>query len=127
MLQYHSLKKIRQLNKALARTAQNHMRQLGPTLPFHSTVESAACVVGWFVSLLVHEEVLLAGLCEKKILFRLKIYDSSRRVTAKRIPANLMHLSVQYHHFFLKNDEAPPNHLKKNERYLRLLVRSCSE
>ena len=26
----------------------------------------SACSVGWFVSLLVHEEVLLAGLCEKK-------------------------------------------------------------
>ena len=31
--------------------------------------------VGWFISLLVREEVLLAGLCERKILFRLKIYD----------------------------------------------------
>ena len=34
-----------------------------------------ACSVGWFVSLLVCEEVLLASLCERKILFRLKIYD----------------------------------------------------
>ena len=39
------------------------------------TVVSIACSVGWFVSLLVHGEVLLAGLCERKILFRLKIYD----------------------------------------------------
>jgi len=29
----------------------------------------------WFVLLLVREEVLLASLCERKILFRLKIYD----------------------------------------------------
>ena len=35
----------------------------------------SACSVGWFVSLLVREEVLLAGLCKRKILFRLKIYD----------------------------------------------------
>ena len=27
---------------------------------------TSACSVGWFVSLLVREEVLLAGLCEKK-------------------------------------------------------------
>ena len=35
----------------------------------------AACSVGWFVLLLVREEVLLVGLCERKILFWLKIYD----------------------------------------------------
>ena len=40
--------------------------------------------VDWFVSLLVHEEVLLAGLCETKILFQLKIYDRLRQATAKR-------------------------------------------
>jgi len=34
--------------------------------------------------LLVREEVLLAGLCERKILFRLKIYDRLRQATAKR-------------------------------------------
>jgi len=44
----------------------------------------AACSVGWFVSLLVREEVLLAGLCERKILFRLKIYDRLRQATAKQ-------------------------------------------
>ena len=44
----------------------------------------SACSVGWFVSLLVCEEVLLAGLCERKILFRLKIYDRLRQATAKR-------------------------------------------
>jgi len=33
----------------------------------------AACSVGWFVSLLVREEELLADLCERKILFRLEI------------------------------------------------------
>jgi len=43
-----------------------------------------ACSVGWFVSLLVREEVLLADLCERKILFRLKIYDRLRQATAKR-------------------------------------------
>ena len=43
-----------------------------------------ACSVGWFVSLLVREEVLLAGLCERKILFQLKIYDRLRQAIAKR-------------------------------------------
>ncbi|XP_066392372.1 uncharacterized protein [Miscanthus floridulus] len=43
-----------------------------------------ACSVGWFVSLLIREEVLLAGLCERKILFRLEIYDRLRQATAKR-------------------------------------------
>ena len=42
-----------------------------------------ACSVGGFVSLLVHEEVLLVGLGERKILFRLKIYDRLRQATAK--------------------------------------------
>ena len=36
---------------------------------------------GW----LVREEVLPAGLYERKILFRLKIYDYLRQATAKRI------------------------------------------
>jgi len=44
----------------------------------------ASCSVGWFVSLLVREEVLLTGLCERKILFRLKIYDRLRQATAKQ-------------------------------------------
>ena len=35
---------------------------------------------GW----LVREEVLLVGLCERKILFRLEIYDRLRQATAKR-------------------------------------------
>ena len=47
-------------------------------------LEWKACSVGWFVSLLVREEVLLAGLCERKILFRLEIYDRLRQATAKR-------------------------------------------
>jgi len=34
--------------------------------------QSPACSVDWFVSLLVREKVLLAGLCERKILFQLK-------------------------------------------------------
>jgi len=34
--------------------------------------------------LLVREEILLAGLCERKILFQLEIYDRLRRVTVKR-------------------------------------------
>ena len=48
------------------------------------THKYAACSVGWFVSLLVREEVLLGGLCERKILFRLKIYDRLRQATAKQ-------------------------------------------
>ena len=43
-----------------------------------------ACSVGWFVSLLVCEEVLLAGLYEREILFRLEIYDRLRQATTKR-------------------------------------------
>ena len=46
--------------------------------------QTSACSVGWFVSLLVRLEVLLAGLCERKILFRLEIYDRLRQATAKR-------------------------------------------
>ena len=53
-------------------------------LVFFPTRSPAACSVGWFVSLLIREEVLLAGLCERKILFRLKIYDRLRQATAKR-------------------------------------------
>jgi len=34
--------------------------------------------------LLVREDVLLAGLCERKILFQLKIYDRLRQATTKR-------------------------------------------
>ena len=49
-----------------------------------STSHTNSCSVGWFVLLLVHEEILLAGLCERKILFRLKIYDRLRQTTAKR-------------------------------------------
>ena len=44
----------------------------------------SACSVGWFVSWLVREEVLLAGLCERKIMFQLEIYDRLRQATAKR-------------------------------------------
>ena len=47
------------------------------------------CLVGWFVSLLVREEVLLAGLYERKILFRLEIYDRLRQATAKRTCCDL--------------------------------------
>jgi len=54
------------------------------TKPARKKGNHAACSVGWFVSLLVREEVLLAGLCERKILFRLKIYDRLRQATAKR-------------------------------------------
>ena len=46
--------------------------------------EGAVPSVGWFVSLLVREEVLLADLGERKILFRLKIYDRLRQATAKQ-------------------------------------------
>jgi len=45
---------------------------------------SSASSVVWFISLLVREEVLLADLCERKILFRLKIYYRLRQATAKR-------------------------------------------
>ena len=44
----------------------------------------AACSVGWFVSLLVREEALLAVLCERKILFRLEIYDRIPQAQAKQ-------------------------------------------
>ena len=54
----------------------------------------AACSVGWFVSLLVHEEVLLAGLCERKILFRLEIYDRLRQGVSARLSETLTPISV---------------------------------
>ena len=38
-----------------------------------------------FVSSLVREEVRLAGLCERKILFQLEIYDHLRRATATNV------------------------------------------
>ena len=44
--------------------------------------QPSACLVGWFVSLLVREKVLLAGLCERKILFQLKftiVYDKPQQ------------------------------------------------
>ena len=44
----------------------------------------SACSVGWFVSLLVREEVLVTDLCERKILFQLEIYDRLRQTTAKQ-------------------------------------------
>ena len=58
-----------------------------PTLAgprFHGGTNSSACSDGWFVSLLVREKVLLADLCERKILFQPKIYDRLRQATAKR-------------------------------------------
>ena len=39
---------------------------------------SLECLVGWFVSSLVREEVLVVDLCERKILFLLEIYDHLR-------------------------------------------------
>ena len=60
----------------LADTAYVYAKQgAGPLRP---GVDHVA-LFGW----LVHEEVLLAGLCERKILFRLKIYDRLRQATAK--------------------------------------------
>ena len=44
---------------------------------------SAACSVSWFVLLLIREEVFMASLCERKILFRLEIYDRLQQATAK--------------------------------------------
>ena len=55
----------------------------------HTTEPYTACLVGWFISLLVREEVLLTGLCERKILFRLEIYDRLRQATAKRTGRHL--------------------------------------
>ena len=43
-----------------------------------SFLQYIAYSVDWFISLLIHEEVLLVDLCERKILFRLKIYDRLR-------------------------------------------------
>jgi len=57
---------------------------------------TAACSVGRFVSLLVREEVLLAGLCERKILFRLEIYDRLRQATAKRTGGVSTSLQVSF-------------------------------
>ena len=51
----------------------------------YTDISFTACSVGWFVLLPVREEVLLTGLCERKILFRLEIYDRLRQATAKRI------------------------------------------
>ena len=53
----------------------------------------AVCSVGCFISLLVREEVLLTGLCERKILFQLKIYDSLRHATSKQTGLTLSTLS----------------------------------
>ena len=44
---------------------------------------SVACLVGWFVLLLVRKEVLMTSLCERKILLRLEIYDRLQQATAK--------------------------------------------
>ena len=52
-------------------------------LELQAAVQSSACSVGSFVSSLVREEVLLAGLYERRILFRLEIYDRLREATAK--------------------------------------------
>ena len=65
------------LNAATDRSSRIHYR--AGFAAWHT-----ACSVGWFVSLLVREEVLLTGLCEKKILFRLKIYDRLRQATPKQ-------------------------------------------
>ena len=48
------------------------------------SIQEVEASVGWFVSLLVREEVPLVGLCERKILLRLEIYDRLRQATAKR-------------------------------------------
>ena len=45
-------------------------------------------ILGWLARFVAaREEVLLAGLCERKILFRLEIYDRLRQATAKRTAA----------------------------------------
>jgi len=55
----------------------------------------SACSVGWFISLLVHEEVLLAGLCKRKILLWLEIYDRLRQATTKRACCNSSNCTSQ--------------------------------
>jgi len=42
--------------------------------------QRSCSLFGW----LVREEILLVDLCERKILFRLKIYDHLRQATAKQ-------------------------------------------
>ena len=71
---------------------------------------SAACSVGWFVSLLVREEVLLTGLCEKKILFRLKIYDRLRQATPKQTDWSLDPLAIETERDLEHNLSAPTAH-----------------
>ena len=61
-----------------------------------------ACSVGWFVLLLVRKEVLLSGLCERKILFRLEIYDRLRQATIKRTGVSLdLHIICPKRIFYL--------------------------
>jgi len=60
---------------------QIKLNYLTQTEPAHKL---AACSVSWFTSLLVREQVLLIDLCERKILFQLKIYDRLQQATAKR-------------------------------------------
>ena len=53
-------------------------QRIGPRRPLARYPSDRACSVGWFVSLMVREEVLLTDLYERKILFELKIYDRLR-------------------------------------------------
>jgi len=53
---------------------KNRVSQANKTTGSHL----AACSVGWYVLLLIREEVLLTGLCKRKILFQLEIYDYLR-------------------------------------------------
>ena len=83
--------------------------------------EDPACLVGWFVSLLVCEEILLAGLCERKILFRLKIYDRLRRATAKRTGLHELGTRAWVQHDVRLKQEEDPN------RYTRSWMVEVSE
>ena len=56
----------------------------------------SACSVGWFISLLVRKEVLLASLCERKILFRLEIYDRIRSFFSSRTGCTMSSIYLEY-------------------------------
>ena len=61
-------------------------------------IQTFMSLFGWLVhTLLVREEVLLAGLYERKIFFRLKDYDRLRQATAKRTSCMLIQIKQNLH------------------------------
>ena len=88
------VRRVSQTHSARHTTSHGIVPDDNPVNSFRASRLPTACSVGWFVSLLVHEEVLLAGLCERKILFRLKIYDQLRQATAKRTCCRLTYLEL---------------------------------